>query len=133
MNPWQWITAPIAAVSTAISTVFKAWTDGKVAKYQAEAALQMRSIELAEQWDVIALLMSRYSWKDELITLVVFAPLILWWFPQLRADAIAWVQFAGNMPYWYQFLMFGIAAASFGLRWFFKDQGFKIAKESQNG
>lgn len=107
-----------------LSEVFTSWMGAKKAKHQAEANFQMKLAEQEATWDIIALRQSQFSWKDEIITIIWFTPLIVaWWEPE---KARAWVEFASALPVWYQFGMFGIIAASFGLRWFFKQQGFKL-------
>jgi len=56
-----------------------------------------------------------------------FTPLIVaWWEPE---KAMAWINFVSALPYWYQIGMFGIIASSFGLRWYFKQQAFKVGKK----
>lgn len=112
------------AIASAIGSVFTSWIDSKKAQYEAEKTFQLKLAEMEANWDLIALRLSQYSWKDELITLVWFAPLIIAWFDPEKAQK--WLNFVGQMPPWYQVGMFGIIAASFGLRWFFKQQGLKI-------
>lgn len=119
MNPWTIFT-------TAISTVFGSWVDLKKARVEAEKAHLMRQAQSEADWDLEAIRQAQYSWKDELITIIWFAPLVVaWFYPQ---DALEWVVFVGELPFWYQIGMFGIMAASFGLRWFFKQAGLKTIK-----
>ena len=113
-------------IVTGAVELVKSWFDAKKAKHQAEIRFQEKMGEMEATWDLVALRQAQFSWKDEFITLIIFAPLILWWFPELRDDAQSWVEFVGAMPYWYQFVMFGIIAATFGLRWYFKQQNFKL-------
>jgi len=100
------------------------WFETKKAKQQAEAAMHMQLAKQEADWDLVAQRQAQYSWKDEFITLVWFTPLIVAWFHP--DEATKWVEFVSELPYWYQFGMFGIIAASFGLRWYFKQQGFKV-------
>ena len=102
------------------------WLKSKKAKAEAEIAFRMKLAQTEADWDVIAQQQAQYSWKDELITVIWFAPLVVVWFEPERATA--WVQWVAELPYFYQFGMFGIMAASFGLRWYFKQQSFKISK-----
>jgi hypothetical protein len=113
-------------IASSIGKIFTSWVDLKKSKNEAEAAYHMKSLTGEQDWDLEAQKQAQYSWKDEFITLVWFAPLIVAWFDEEKA--MAWVSFAQAMPYWYQFGMFGIIAASFGLRWYFKSQAFKIEK-----
>lgn len=108
----------------AVSTIFKGWVEVKKSKQEAEAQYHMALARGEQDWDLEAQKAARYSWKDEFITIVWFSPLIMAWWDTERA--MAWVDFVTQLPYWYQFGMFGIIAASFGLRWYFKQQGFKI-------
>lgn len=107
-----------------ITELARAWFDKKTKQQEAEAAYNMKAITGEQDWDMEAMRQARYSWKDELITIIWFAPLVVAWFdPDM---AMAWVAFVSELPFWYQVGMFGIMAASFGLRWYFKQQAFKI-------
>ena len=116
----------IPAVVSALGQLFTSWLDAKKAKHQAEIKFQEKLSEIEATWDLVALRQAQFSWKDELITLVVFVPLIIAWFPEWREHVMGWVAFVEALPLWYQVLIFGITAASFGLRWFFKQQNFKV-------
>lgn len=111
-------------VISAIGGLFKSWLETKKAKHEAEIQMHMQLAKAEADWDLVAQRQAQYSWKDEFITFVWFAPLIVAWFEPEKAKQ--WVLFVSELPYWYQFGMFGIIAASFGLRWYFKQQGFKI-------
>lgn len=100
------------------------WFKTKQAKALAEIKFRQKLAESEADWDLVAQQQAANSWKDELITIVWFSPLIVAWFEPERADH--WVQWVGDLPPFYQFGMFGIISASFGLRWFFKQQGFKL-------
>ena len=126
-------------IITTFGSAFKQWWEGrqrvkeakvqaKVAKHEAEAKFQMRVAEIEATWDLVALRMSQYSTKDELIALVIFAPLIAAWFPGLRPHVLDWVDFIDKLPIWYQVVMFGIVAATFGLRWWFNKTSLKVGK-----
>lgn len=120
------------AITSAISGIFTGWVDYRKAKYKAQEAREMALAQIEADWDIEALRQAQYSWKDELITIIIFAPLVVAWFDESKAKA--WVAFVGAMPVWYQIIMAGIVAASFGLRWFFKSKfanGFK-AKTGDN-
>jgi hypothetical protein len=120
----------IPALISGVSELFRSWMDAKKAKHQAEIKFQEKLAEAEATWDLVALRQAQFSWKDELITLVVFGPLIMAWNPDWRAGVMEWVAFVQALPLWYQVLIFGITAASFGLRWFFKQQNFKIGSGS---
>ena len=114
------------AIAKAAGSIFGGWVDLKTAKYTAEAKRFEMQAQAEADWDQEALRQAQYSWKDELITLIIFAPLVVAWFDSKKA--MAWVDFVSEMPVWYQIIMSGIVAASFGLRWLFKNKlsnGFK--------
>ena len=112
------------AITSAIGGIFGSWVDLKKAKYEAESSRFRQLAQIEGDWDQEALRQSQYSWKDELITLIWFAPLVVAWFDQ--PTAMGWIAFVTKLPTWYQIGMFGIISASFGLRWFFKQQNFKV-------
>lgn len=114
-------------ITGAISTLFTSWVDLKKTEAEAEKAYLMRQAESEADWDQEALRQAQFSWKDELITIIWFAPLVVAWFEPEKS--MEWVDFVSSMPLWYQIGMFGIIAASFGLRWFMKDQQFKIGSK----
>lgn len=108
----------------AVSGLFTSWIEAKKEKHKAEAALHMQLAQTEASWDNIAQRQSQYSWKDEFITLVWYSPLVVAWFEPEKA--MKWIEFVQGLPYFYQIGMFGIMAATFGLRWFFKQQAFQI-------
>lgn len=116
-----------------IVSVVKGYFEVKQSKQEAEKQYNTMLAQGEQSWDIEAMKASRYSWKDELITLIWFSPLIIGWFKrteqgwQLR-DAEEWIMFVGELPLWWQVGAFGIIAASFGLRWYFNKQDFKIGK-----
>jgi hypothetical protein len=115
-----------ALIASSVGKIFTSWVDLKKTKNEAEAAYHMKALSGELDWDIEAQKQAQYSWKDEFITVIWFSPLIVAWFDEDKA--LAWVNFAQEMPYWYQIGMFGIIAASFGLRWYFKSQAFKVTK-----
>ena len=116
----------ITAIVTAVTSLFSTWVGAKTKRMEAEARRAEMLAEKEADWDLEIARQMQYSWKDEFITGVWFAPMVVAWFYPERAEE--WLTFVGGMPYWYQVVMFGIVAASFGLRWFFKQQGIKVVK-----
>jgi len=110
----------------AVPELFKSWIDLKKAKHTAEAARAMKSVEVEADWDLEALRNSKYSLKDEVIMTIWYSPLVIAWFDSEMA--MDWINFVQELPVWYQIGLFGIMAASFGLRWFFKKENLKIGK-----
>lgn len=118
-------------ITGGIVEIVKGWFAVKRSKQEAEAAYNQRVIQGEIDWDIEAMKASRYSWKDELITIIWYSPLIIGWYDtdtSALRDAQQWIEFVGGLPLWWQFGAFGIMAASFGLRWYFKDQNFKLTK-----
>lgn len=110
-----------------VTTIFQGWIEVKKSKQQAEAAYNMAVVNGEQNWDIEALKAAKHSWKDEFITIIWFSPLIVAWFEPQKAQA--WVDFIKQLPYFYQFGMFGIISAAFGLRWYFKQQAFKVGSK----
>lgn len=107
----------------------KGWFEVRKSKQEAEAAYNQQALKGEIDYDLEAMKASRYSWKDEIITIIWFSPLVVGWFdPEY---ALKWVKFVAEMPTWYQFGMFGIIAATFGLRWYFKSQNFKVSGKGE--
>lgn len=115
-----------SAIISGVSGLVSQWFETKKAKQQAEAEYHKQALRGEQNWDLAAMKQARYSWKDELITIIWFSPLIVGWFDEDKAKE--YVQFISGLPYFWQFAAFGIISASFGLRWYFKQQGFKIQK-----
>ena len=111
-------------VISGVTELAKSWFDKKKSQQEAEAAYNMKAITGEQDWDMEAMRQARYSWKDEFITIIWYFPLLYAWYDQERA--MKWIEFVGELPPWYQIGMFGIMAASFGLRWYFKQQAFQI-------
>lgn len=105
-------------ITSGIVTLVKEWFITKQKKEEAKQAYLMYQARGETEWDNQAMEASKYSWKDELITLIWFSPLVVAWFYPERA--LQWITFVGALPVFYQIIMFGIVSASFGLRWYFK-------------
>ena len=116
----------IASIISGIKELGSLWLSTKKAKAEAEIAFRHNLAQTEADWDTVAQQQAQYSWKDELITIIWFSPLIVAWFEPERANL--WVDWVANLPYFYQFGIFGIMAASFGLRWYFKQQSFNVSK-----
>jgi hypothetical protein len=115
-----------SVVFSGVVKLVEQWFDTKKAKQEAEADYLRNQLAGEQDWDMEAMRQARYSLKDEFITLIWFAPLIVAWFePEL---AMGWIDFVDKMPMWYQVGLFGILAASFGLRWMYKASAFTVAK-----
>ena len=116
-------------VFSAVSTLFQGWLKVKTSKQEAEAARASRIIQGEFDYDIMAMEAAKTSWKDEVIMIIWYSPLVMGWYDNKTNSIVSaqeWIRFVGELPYWWQFGAFGIMAASFGLRWYFKQQGFKV-------
>jgi len=118
-----------ASILLGLKEIGSLWLKTKRAKAVAEIKFRQQLAQAEADWDIVAQQQAQYSWKDELITVIWFSPMIVAWFDIERA--MQWVTWVGQLPYFYQFGMFGIMAASFGLRWYFKQQSFTITKDKK--
>jgi hypothetical protein len=118
-------------VLSGVTSLFSGWIEVKKAKQEAEAAKAMRIVQGEFDYDIMAMEAAKTSWKDEMIMVIWYSPLVMGWYDKDTGTIVSadeWVEFAGKLPYWWQVGAFGIMAASFGLRWFFKQQNFKVQK-----
>jgi len=95
----------------------KAETGAKVAKAQAEAVIMQKKATGEIDWDLKMADASANSWKDEWLTVIFSAPLILAfmgdWGRQIVSEGFAALE---AMPQYYQYTLGTIVAASFGTR-----------------
>lgn len=111
-------------VTGGLVKIIEGWFKTKQAKQDAEINYQTMLSQGEQDYDIEAMKASRYSWKDELITIIWYSPLVVAWYD--TSLAMEWVTFVAELPFWWQIGAFGIMAASFGLRWYFKRQDFKV-------
>lgn len=105
------------------------WFEMKKSKNEAEAEYHKQMLKGEQDWDNKAMEASKFSWKDEFITIIWFSPLIVAWFDEDKA--MNWIDFVSGLPSYWWFGAFGMIAASFGLRWYFKQQGFSVIKKEK--
>ena len=139
---------PVTAIGDAISGVFgiikepiKQWGERKAIKLQAETDIKRlhadalvktaeAKVEAAKQgkiiesdWDSRAQEQMKFSWKDELLMIIIFFPVVLLFVSAFFTNdafqkrVIASVNALEKFPLWYVVLICGIVAAVFGLRW----------------
>ncbi len=113
-----------SALASGVSSLFSSWINYKTAKNEAQAKREMFLAEQEADYDLEAMRASKTSIKDEVIMLVWYSPLVVAWFDPEKA--MQWIEFVSGLPLWWQIGAFGIMAASFGLRWYFKQQGLKL-------
>lgn len=118
----------------AIGSGFSSWQDGRtkikaakiaaeVAKWESEAKIQMMKVDGEINWDIEALRQSKYSWKDEYLMVILSAPFIGSFIPNVQDYVLKGWEYIGKAPAWYQAAFIGVVAATFGLRWWFKQKG----------
>jgi len=95
----------------------KAETGAKVAKAKAEAVIMEKKATGEIDWDLKMADASANSWKDEWLTVIFSAPLILAfmgdWGRQIVSEGFTALE---EMPQYYQYTLGTIVAASFGTR-----------------
>lgn len=113
-----------------VTGLVKSWNEGRIqikqakinvqlARYKAEEARWQSAHESETNWDLEALRASKTSWKDEYLTIVLTAPFIGSFIPDVQDKVAKGWGYVANAPEWYQMALIGIVAASFGLRWMF--------------
>lgn len=100
------------------------WFENKKLEQAAKHERRMTEAKAECDYDTQAQKNMQTSIKDEYLLLIFTAPLILGYFDEVRA--MRWVKFVGELPLWYQIILFGMVAATFGLRWWFKDKSAKL-------
>lgn len=106
--------------------VTKAKQKLKIAKINAEAKRFELQQEATTNWDMEAMRQSQFSWKDEALMIILFAPFVAAFVPMLQVYVKEGFAIIGELPVWYQASLVGIIAASFGLRWLFQGKVKKM-------
>jgi len=102
----------------------KATTKVKVARAEAEAIVMQKKAVGEIDWDIEMAKSSADSWKDEWLTIIFTAPLVLLMFGEQERVTEFFIALE-NCPSWYQYLLGTIVAASFGFRGAAKFMGKK--------
>lgn len=130
-----WLSALISPVTGVITSynegrvkIKEAKIMATIAKYQAEARRWDKSADIESNWDLAAQKQAQYSWKDEFIMVVWFAPFIMLFIPELQPYAMIGFTHLAEVPYGYWLVIFGIVAQAFGLRWLFANKVEKAIK-----
>lgn len=140
--------APFSWISDLFSTVgdnVKVWQEGRNIDKRAKAkvktimanvqvTLATAQLKLAEtgqrivaDWDMKALELSAKSFKDEILLMTIWFPLVTTYTgafitgfhegATMSGEMIKAVQSLKQYPWWYQVIMLGTVANTFGLRW----------------
>lgn len=97
-----------------------------LAKINAETRRFELQLEATTNWDMEAMRQSQFSWKDEVLMIILFLPFIASFIPGLQKYIEKGFEVIGDLPVWYQMSLVGIIAASFGLRWLFQGKVKKM-------
>lgn len=113
----------ITAIGNWVSSYFERKTVEQQAKAQRAVDIQVSS----DNYDTAALKAMQFTFKDEYLLATLTAP--IWYGLFDPRGATEWVDFISKLPLWYQVLLGGIVASTFGLRWWFKKEQTKVYKE----
>ena len=94
----------------------------KEARLEAEITRLAKAAEAEVSYDVEAQRQRRHTLLDEVLAFVLLAPFVAGFWPDpdvQTAIAQGWQSLA-LAPWWYQALILGVYAATFGLRWLFQ-------------
>ena len=94
----------------------KAETGAKVARAKAEATIMEKKATGELEWDLEMARGSQSSWKDEWLVILFSVPLILAFIPGMEGVVSNGFAQLEAMPQWYQYSLWIIVAASFGVR-----------------
>jgi len=106
----------------------KARLDRDVAKFEAEAKAHREGTAQTHEYDMTALKNMKTTWKDEFIMVIWFTPIIMLFFPGLQNYALVGFANMAKVPWGYWMVIFGIVAATFGLKWLFQNKVEKAIK-----
>jgi len=113
--------------------IVEAKHDLKLAKIHAETGRVNKVIEATTNWDMEAMRQSQFSWKDEALMIILFAPFVGAFIPGLQKYIKSGFETIAELPLWYQLSLVGIIAASFGLRWLFQGKVDKLKSAELGG
>lgn len=95
--------------------VAKAKIEKEVAQEKAKAQRALRQVEVAADWDIRAMEDAKDSLKDEILLFIIFAP-VVWGFIEAGTVQEGWRAMA-EMPWWYPWVILGIIARVYAIRW----------------
>lgn len=129
----QFLSSPVTEYVKGKAARTRVKEEGKLkielARITAQIQNASREDAMDLEYDLQALKNMKSTWKDEFLLIVYSFPFILsflapfidafWDLDIVNGVARAW-ETVGLAPSWYQWLMLGVAAATFGLRWLFQ-------------
>ena len=107
-----------------IAGLVKDWFKRRADKAEAKHERELRKINGEIDLDNTSANDMRHSWKDELLTIVFITPMVVIFYGSIANDPAIitriteGVQTITQLPEWYVHILYGIVAASFGLRTF---------------
>lgn len=121
---WTSLVAPL-------SGLVSQWFENKREQSKAKHERKVKEISGEIDLDNTSAGDMRHSWKDEWLTLVFTTPVVTIFYgsivnnPEVIARMIEGIQAIDKLPVWYQGILAGIVAASFGLRTYNRFKGVK--------
>ena len=87
--------------------------------HKAKAVLRMaeNGQQITADWDARAQEQMKFTWKDELLLLVIVFPFIGSFIPGVQDYMAAGWTYVTQAPIWWRVAFLGVIAAVFGLRW----------------
>lgn len=118
----QLLVAPVSSWLQARAEQKKIEHEGMIrlaeAKSAAQVAMATREITNEGDYDTAAMNQMQYSWKDEYLVIVLTAPFIGSFLPNVQEHVSRGWTYVAQAPDWYQWSFIGIICATFGLRWY---------------
>ena len=114
---WKLLIDPITSLATD-------WFKRRADKAEAKHERELRKINGEIDLDNTSASDMRYSWKDELLTIVFVTPMVVIFYGSIAGDSAIIARMTDGvatitqLPEWYVHILYGIVAASFGLRTF---------------
>lgn len=146
----SWWNALIAPITNLVSKPLEQWGDRKKVKLEAKfkieqlkfAAVVRRAeadIEMAKagqkiegDWDARAQEQMKFSWKDEVLLLIIVSPFVGSFIPGIQGYVDKGWGYVAKAPEWYMVAFLGVYAAVFGLRWLVAPLVNKLTKGKSN-
>ena len=85
-------------------------------KAAAEAEIMKTAATHDSKWEIIMAQGTQNSWKDELVTVVIFIPTILVFIPGMEDIVKNGFERLNELPEWYTYLLFLTVSAALGIR-----------------
>ena len=110
-----------------ISSLAGSFLEGQISKQKAKASLAQTEAETKAEilktaathdskWELIMAEGTKGSWKDELVTVVILIPVILVFIPGMEEVVQNGFDRLNELPDWYQYLVFLVCSAAFGIK-----------------